>query len=240
MALKQLALKYIPTGLLSPLRTHYYRRQLRRYSLANEPDVLGCKALLSPGDVVLDIGANIGVYTRFCAEFVGANGHVHSLEPVPETFRYLAGNVRALELRNVTCYNLAASDVDKDDARMSMPDYSSGGANIYESRICDEGDIAVRTRRLDSIFDDLSPRLIKCDVEGHELACIMGALKLISRSRPLWVVEVSSVQTFALFASLRYQPFVWKDGQFHIMAPQDRVPNYFFFPDEDQSVRRIT
>lgn len=234
MSIKQLALKYLPAPILRAVRSRHYQNQIRHYSLAAEPDLLGCKALLQPGDTVLDIGANIGVYTRFCSEFVGRTGHVHSLEPIPETFSYLENNVRSLGLSNVTCYNFAASDKDQAHAAMSMPEYAAGGANIYEAQLSDTGDIPVKTARLDSLFPGISPKLIKCDVEGHEIACIKGALELIARARPRWVVEVSKPQTFELFASLNYEPFVWTENSFRPATPADKAINYFFFPREDR------
>ncbi len=233
MSLRQLALNYLPGSTLRFVRSVHYQRQLKHYPTNKEPDLEGCKALLQPGDTMLDIGANIGVYTRFCSQFVGPTGQVHSLEPVPETFSYLAGNVRAIGLQNVTCYNLAASDKDQSHAAMSMPTYTTGGANIYEARLSDDGDIPVRTARLDTLFPELSPRLIKCDVEGHELACINGARDLIARSHPYWVVEVSKAETFELFASLNYDAYLWSNGTFRRSTPADRVPNYFFFERSD-------
>jgi FkbM family methyltransferase len=235
MSLKQIALKYLPDTVLKSVRTRHYQNQLKHYPLSEEPDLLGCKALLRPGDTVLDVGANIGVYTRFCSEFVGPTGQVHSLEPIPETFSYLTSNVRALGLANVTCHNLAASDKDQDQAAMSVPQYSTGGANIYEATLSDNGDIPVKTTRLDTLFPNLSPRLIKCDVEGHEVACINGALELIARCRPRWVVEVSNPRTFEVFASLNYDPFIYDQGSFRPATPTDKVPNFFFLPREDSA-----
>lgn len=238
MPLKQLALKYLPQSLLRPVRSLHYQKQLRRYPLEQEPDIFGCKSLLQQGDTVLDIGANIGVYTRFCSEFVGPGGHVYALEPIPETYFYLTGNVHSLGLRNVTCYNLAASDTEKDHARMSMPEYASGGSNIYEAHLSDEGEIPVKTVRLDTLFHNVSPQLIKCDVEGHEIACIQGARELIARCRPRWMVEVSRPQTFDLFASLNYQPFVWEKQRFRPRNAADNLPNFFFFASEDEVARQ--
>lgn len=233
MSLKQLALKYLPKPLLRSARSRHYQNQLRHYPVAAEPDLKGCRAVLRAGDTVLDVGANIGVYTRFCSEFVGPAGQVHSLEPIPETYSYLTRNVRALHLVNVTCYNFAASDEDQDQAAMSMPEYASGGSNIYEARLSETGGISVKTARLDTLFPALAPRLIKCDVEGHELACIDGARDLIARCRPVWVVEVSSPQTFELFASLNYEAHVWTQGAFRASTADDKVPNYFFFSRDE-------
>jgi hypothetical protein len=60
---------------------------------------------------------------------------VIALEPVPETFSYLSGNVRSLGLANVRCLQIAASDHDSQMESMYVPQYSAGGANLYESKI---------------------------------------------------------------------------------------------------------
>ncbi len=237
--LKQLALKYLPKPLLRRIRASHYLHQLRHYPLASEPDLLGCRELLQPGDVVIDVGANIGVYTRFCSEYVGASGHVHSLEPIPETFSYLRTNVDALKLGNVTLYPYAASDVDETHAAMSMPDYASGGANIYEARLSSQGDIPVQTKRLDSLFPGCQPRLIKVDAEGHEFACVEGARALMTACRPLWVIEVTDSRVFDTMRAADYEPWVWQAGAFRPMAEDDKRPNYFFFHRDDRPVPHL-
>ena len=238
MLLKQLALTYLPDRLLKAVRSVHYRNSLRTYNVDAEPDLLGCRALIEPGQTVLDIGANIGVYTRFCSEFVGPTGRVFSLEPVPETFGYLQHNVEALGLTNVTCFNTGASDHDSKSELMSVPEYAGGGANLYESRLTPDGNVPVKVARLDTLFPDLSPDFIKCDVEGHELACVRGALGLIARCRPKWMIEVTHTETVPLMESLGYQALVFVAGDFRPYqggAPGPNVvgPNLFFVPGLD-------
>ncbi len=228
--MKQLALQYLPDGLLKVARSVHYRSALRHYNIEAEPDLGGCQSILKTGDTVLDVGANIGVYTKFCSEFVGPTGHVISLEPVPETYSYLVGNVRALNLKNVQCLNVAASDHDDDSGRMAIPQYTSGGANLYEAKISSQGNVSVKVARLDTLFPELAPALIKCDVEGHDVACISGALNLIRRCQPNWLVEVGSNETFELLYSFNYEAFSYEN---HTFRPYDSTrpsTNYFFFP----------
>ncbi len=234
MSLKQLAFNYLPDRLLKTARHLHYRGSLRHYDVNSEPDLLGCRHVLKPGETVLDVGANIGVYTRFCSEFVGSRGKVIALEPVPETFSYLSGNVRALGLKNVTCLNYAASDHNSESEFMFIPEYSTGGANLYEAMLSARGDVQVRTAKLDTLFSELSPHFIKCDVEGHEFACITGALELIRRCRPKWMIEVSKISrnaTFELFHSLDYTAFYYSDGKFCEYGPGYPRSNFFFFPN---------
>jgi FkbM family methyltransferase len=230
MITKHLALRYLPDRLLKVARSVHYRNSLKHYDIDAEPDLHACRSLLKEGDTVLDVGANIGVYTRFCSEFVGPSGRVISLEPVPETYSYLTGNVRALNLKNVQCFNVAASDHDDESGRMSIPQYDTGGRNLYTAKLSSEGNVAVKVARLDTLFPDLTPAFIKCDVEGHEVACIKGALNLIRRCQPSWLVEVSSQETFELLFSLKYAAFSYEENTFRPYDSSRPSANYFFFP----------
>ena len=229
--LKQLALNHLPDRLLRTLRSIHYASSLKHYDIDAEPDLRACKYLLTQGDTVIDVGANIGVYTRFCSEFVGPSGHIISLEPVPETFSYLSHNVRSLGLKNVECLNYAASDHDKDSDAMLVPEYSTGGANLYEAALSSDGNVQVRVAKLDTLFPSLSPQFIKCDVEGHELACIQGAMGMIHRCRPKWMIEVTRPETFELFGSLGYAAFFYENDKFLPYDPTRIAINYFFFPE---------
>jgi FkbM family methyltransferase len=228
--IKRLALRYLPGDVMKIARTLHYRSSLKNYDIDNEPDLRACQKIVKPGDTVVDVGANIGVFTRFCSEFVGPEGHVISIEPVPETFAYLRSNVNALKLKNVECVRVAASDHDSELERMSIPEYSTGGANLYEAKLSTQGNVVVRTARLDSLVPHLSPSFIKCDVEGHEVECIHGALNLIRRCRPTWMVEVTNPETFDLFRTMKYQAFYYESGEFRKYDPARRTVNHFFFP----------
>jgi hypothetical protein len=76
----------------------------------------------------------------------------------------------------------------------------------------------------------LLPTLIKCDVEGHEIPCILGAMEMIRRCRPKWMVEVSQLETFEMFGGLGYDAFFYQDGDFQAYDPAIPQTNYFFFP----------
>src|SRR5580765_7707639 len=67
-------------------------------------------ARLEPGDVFVDVGANIGVFTVMAAKRVGPTGRVIAFEPSPSVIRYLEENVRLNELTNVTVCPLALDE----------------------------------------------------------------------------------------------------------------------------------
>jgi len=231
--LKRLALNHVPPGPMGTIKRWHYLRSLKHYDIASEPDLCGCQLLLCKGDNVIDVGANIGVYTRFCSDFIGSTGQVIALEPVPETFSYLQSNTRALGLRNVQCLNVAASDHDCDTECMRVPTLPTGGPNLYGATLCPDGNVSVKARKLDSLIPTLTPALIKCDVEGHEAACIAGARELIRRCRPKFLMEVTDPGLFTLFDSLGYKPFYFDQGQLRPRDPEIRRMNFFFIPQEN-------
>ncbi|MCL5269164.1 MAG: FkbM family methyltransferase, partial [bacterium] len=180
--LKRLILRWCPEPLLVALKKAHYSRVLRDATAIEEPDFPVVRRLVAPGDRVLDIGANIGVYTKLLAEQVGPGGRVWSIEPIPVTWRILQHNARALGLANVEALNCAASDSDG-TVTMEVPPFETGGENFYEAHIIETpGDpppvptaagrpprrlrrVTVQTRRLDSLFPDGSEPVsfVKCD-----------------------------------------------------------------------------
>lgn len=251
-ALKSLALTVLPEGILQPLKKMHYARTLKSLSETDEPDFCVVKHLIHEGDCVIDVGANIGVYTKFLSELVGLRGCVHSIEPVPLTFDILKSNIEKLRLKNVQPRNCAISDR-TGSLRMDVPSYNSGGNNYYQASVVNgEGgkssrSFLVAAETLDSHFECLPGNItfIKCDVEGHELQCIKGAIKIIRKFRPAWLIEVSGNPTdlkdsasevFSILSAEGYEGF-WFDGTL-LRKWQSGVKsvNYFFLTTEHEHI----
>jgi FkbM family methyltransferase len=157
------------------------------------------KALVRPGSVVLDIGANIGVHTMLLADLVGPSGRVLSFEPSDYGVRKLRRN---LELNpelagRVTLFHcfLAATDgaAVPDRIFSSWPLADSEG--LHQKHL----GLAMPTngapgRTIDGILAELggpSVQLVKMDVDGFESEVLRGAAALLSGSRPIFVMELS-------------------------------------------------
>lgn len=227
----------MPDSALAPLKRAYYSRLLRRSDSKQEPELVALSGLVHSGDTVLDIGANIGIYTKRLSELVGPNGRVISMEPLPATFDILRSNVRALRLRNVTCLNVAVSD-HAGFVSMEVPKYDTGWQNIYRAHIVNTTGGNVKAIFLDDTLRDLD-RLdfVKCDVEGHELAVLRGATDLIQRHHPKWLVEIGgdpdetdseSWQTFQLLLGFGYRAFIPKGSELVPREKGETAINYFF------------
>ena len=98
-------------------------------SPGGEPDLKVVEHLIKPGDSVVDIGANTGLYTKRMSELVGRDGRVFSIEPVPLTFDILGFNVGKLGLTNVELINCAISDTNG-SVIVEVPLYESGEENF--------------------------------------------------------------------------------------------------------------
>lgn len=239
---KKLAAAILPPPLLRWVKRSHYLRVVRDFDPREEPDLEVVSHLVRQGDRVVDVGANIGIYTRFLSGWVGAEGHVFSIEPIPETFGYLSHSARQLGLSNVECWNWATSD-HEGVATMQVP-RQEAGRNFYMARIVDTpstsdgSGIQVPLRTLDHALSGHGPiAFVKCDVEGHELSCVRGAREILRGDAPAWLVEVSDDPDrvdarghalFALFSESGYRPY-WYDGKrLRGREAGDTSVNYFF------------
>jgi len=128
---------------------------------------------IQPNDTFLDVGANVGFYSFLFAPRCSA---VYAVEPVPELLKILRANLHGL--KNTTILPIAASDSDEmiDFYVNSSLALSSMIAQRYTDHI-----IKTEARRLDSL--QLTPSIIKIDVEGAEETVLAGAVETIKQSR---------------------------------------------------------
>jgi FkbM family methyltransferase len=240
--LKRFALTMLPDNVLQLVKKTHYARALRLISEEDEPDLKVIKHLVAPGQLVADLGANIGVYTKYLSHLVGASGRVYSVEPVPLTFEILQSNVKKLGLKNVELSNCAISNTNG-HVMMEIPRYDLGGENFYEARVVNGQErsslrtVKVMSTTIDSLLSALPIRFVKCDVEGHELSCLRGATRTIQDLMPAWLIEIigdmddertTAHQTLCLLRASGYQSF-WFDGtKLRLRRPGDRCVNYYF------------
>lgn len=246
--LKAFALKYLPNALLRPLKRFHYTRVVAAATLADEPEFEVIGRLVGPGDLVVDVGAHVGIYTKILSQLVGDTGQVIAFEPLPSTYAILANNVARLRLKNVHTFNLAISDR-CGTASMEVARYTQNADGSYFAKIVTDTNasglktVQVNTTTLDLALSDVScpARFVKIDVEGHELQCIRGAERVVSQFHPALFVEVLSdpdsqgSPAHTLFEILRarqYKAYSFEDGILQSRPQGDRNVNYFFLRDE--------
>jgi FkbM family methyltransferase len=160
--------------------------------------------MVSPGDWVLDIGANIGHYTARLSNLVGPSGRVLAFEPIPETFELLSANVAQLPTQNVTLFNAAASE-ETALVKMVVPVADTGLANNYLAHISDSGQgVGVLCLNIDSLNLPQKIALVKIDAEGHDLNVLKGMVELLRRNQPTLIVEDNSPGVADFLTELGY------------------------------------
>jgi len=223
---------------------------LRHFTEAEWPPSAGVRDLVGPGDLVVDVGANIGYVTMLLSRWVGESGRVYSMEPTPVTFELLAHNVSRLNLANVALFPYALSSREG-SAWMEVPRDSAGMDNLYESHLADAGDAspggdrqcAVHTRRLDSLLHgrSLPVGFMKIDVEGHELQVLQGAEDVLSTDRPALLIEIGgnpdeagghAAEVFRFLAARGYLPYLFEGGRWCSRGEGQTRVDYFFLHRE--------
>ena len=138
------------------------------------------QAAVRPGDVVFDVGANVGFYTLLASELVGPGGRVVAFEPLPANLLYLREHLRLNRARNVEVVEAACAQAGGESFFDEGPDRSMG-------RVDEQGSLRVATVALDEMVEEgrlPAPDVVKMDVEGGEAAALGGARRLLQRHRP--------------------------------------------------------
>jgi FkbM family methyltransferase len=138
--------------------------------------------LLIPGDVFLDVGANIGVHTVTAARAMQGRGRVVSFEPYVATAKLLEKSVWINGFSTITeVHSVAVTD--RNDVRELFLGATSGHHSLFplnQLKGSKEAKVDVKTTTIDSIMcDNLSATLMKIDAEGAELDVLAGAANLL-------------------------------------------------------------
>ena len=88
----------------------YIGLSIREYGEYSELELKTMLKFINEGDVIFDIGANIGCFSVPFAKKVGSNGKVYAFEPQKFIFNLLKENVECIELKNVQIFNNAIGD----------------------------------------------------------------------------------------------------------------------------------
>ena len=145
----------------------------------------------SPGDVVLDVGANIGAISRKASRIVGTEGAVFAFEPLPLLWPKFTKYVSGCE--NVELIPVALSDKTGIEYLRSHDDHLAGGSLASTGLRPDNWhDIEVTTERLDNFCQSraIIPNFLKIDVEGAEDKVLRGGRSTIERYRPPMILEI--------------------------------------------------
>jgi len=142
---------------------------------------------IESGDVVIDVGTNVGYYTLLAARLVGPTGKVYAFEPDPEAFGFLVRNIELNGYQNVVAVPSTLSE-------------KAGEVTLYrdtlhrgDQRSYDPGDARIPTQvqatTLDRYFADISSLdLLKIDTHGSECMILDGGRSLLDREQDLGII----------------------------------------------------
>lgn len=146
-------------------------------------------SLLSPGNVVVDVGANTGYNTFYAAHCVGDSGRVYAIEPAQDNLALLYADLFANQMSNVHVLPYAAGN-----QRAVRPFYLRGSISAVNSLFQENfyADVTQTVDVLTARLDDLileKPDLVKIDVEGAELDVLQGMSRMLEEPSTQLVVE---------------------------------------------------
>jgi FkbM family methyltransferase len=194
----------------------YVGASFDNYGEFSEKEAEIFRRLCGPGDIVVDIGANIGAHTLALADCVGPDGFIFAFEPQRVVYQALCANVALNSLQNVKCENLALADMSGFTTLPAL-DYNLknnyGGVGIVTPGISIGEKVQVmRLDRYFMFFEWPPIKFMKIDVEGSEKRVLLGAKEAIKTFKPLLYVEndrpENSRELFELLESLDYI-FYW-------------------------------
>jgi len=137
-------------------------------------------SLIRPGDVVYDLGANVGFYSLLGSVLVGPRGRVFSFEPLPRNLELLGKHIRGNNITN--CVIVASAVSDREGTA-----HFEAQCDPHTTKLSATGNITVKLTSLDDLLasgEILPPNVIKCDIEGTEFDALNGARDTLERYHP--------------------------------------------------------
>ena len=177
--------------------------------------------LVARGATAIDIGANLGYYTRPLSEIVGDKGAVYAVEPVPVIYDVLRRNVSGRRNVHLMNYALGAEECAVEMANDSVAEagYFGTGRNFVS-----EGSLSgkairftAQMRRGSELFAGLERvDFIKCDIEGYERVVMPEIRAIIERHHPTVLIETDGEtrrEIIAMFEDMGYRAYMLQDGR---------------------------
>jgi FkbM family methyltransferase len=196
-------------------------------------------SLVRHGDVVLDVGANIGLWTLSAARRAGSR-HVHAFEPVPQLYQALVRHLELNQLSEVQCRQLALADRSGTTTFFMATHGNSGGSGLA-SRPGVEEPVEVTLATLDQYCEEQrlgQVDFMKVDVEGAETLVFSGGRCILGATYAPAIMFESHAANVALFGrtqsevrqqleSLGYQIFRF-DGKLLLRVVTDELNEDLF------------
>ena len=195
-------------------------KSFREYGEYSELELKTILEFINEGDVIFDIGANIGCFSVPFAKKVGSNGKVYAFEPQKFIFNLLKKNAVCNELNNLQIFNNAIGDANT-ILELNDFDYSQSGnfggitlTENYDNSVCAKikgtKKNKIKTLTLNNFLNLKKCNFLKIDVELMELNVLKGAKEFIKKFRPIiWVENHLGYPNYLnkYLLKINYKPF---------------------------------
>ena len=217
-------------------------RRLGTWGLYERDCLHFLQQVIRPGNMVIDVGANLGVYTMAMARLVGPKGMVWAFEPQVDVYRELCESTTRLS--QVQVFPFALTDKPC-EIEMFVPKLMGMLPEPALASAEGKGRCGIKSLvqgvPLDSLIDRVEGlTFIKVDIEGHEVSFLEGAREIIARFRPTIQLEWLDRERPDDFLSqwlIRYNyhaGYVGQRGTIQRWKPADKLPastlNVYLFP----------
>ena len=198
-----------------------------RYEEVIQNKIMG---FLKEGDLVFDIGANIGQYALPFSELIGERGRVISFEPDPINFSFLQFNSNINRCRNILCENYGVGG--KDEEKYLYRDTETGGRRSsfrkeYVGTSYTGFSDKVRLKKFDSIVSEFgTPDFVKIDVEGFEIEVLSELTCDLENC--IFLVEVrgeTKNEIYDFFSKKNYN-CTWVDNEDKVIKGSEEIPDF--------------
>lgn len=155
------------------------------------------KKLVKPGDIILDIGANIGYYTVMMSKIVKEHGKIYAFEPTEYFRSVLNANIEVNKINNVEVFDVGLSN---NNISLNI-NIGESSATLHSP--CKESTDNVELIKMTSldefVMDHNLPKIdfIKIDIDGHEPLFFEGAWNTLEKFDPVILLEISHIHYLA-------------------------------------------
>jgi FkbM family methyltransferase len=153
---------------------------LHRLGWMGRDEAILLRRLVRPGQHVIDVGANIGIYSLLLAGLVERSGSVLAFEPEPNLFTILRENCVSNNATNIVLFQCALGQM-SGLASFHRSAFNSGDNRLSRASMGHDA-IEVKVERFDHLHPDSKPDFVKIDVQGHELAALAGMERALAAS----------------------------------------------------------
>lgn len=213
-------------------------RRITTGNFAHDGEALVAQKLIKEGDIVFDVGANIGDWSK-CILAYKPNVHIYAFEPIPAIYEHYKKNLPLVD--HIRAYNAALSNYDGQAQFCYYPDaHSMSTLYLREVVKLKHQKITVDTIKLDTFCENNNIDRIdflKIDTEGAEFDVVQGAQRMLNEQRISYIqfeyggtypdAKITLQEVIRFLSSLNYILFkILPDGLVHIARWESYIEDF--------------